>query len=140
MIWQVVGNIITDNPILGVGYSSVYHVGMGSILFDYADSWVEFVAHGHNGYLDLVLYLGFVGLFGYLFFFIYPYFKYSLILTREKLSVDDSIIVLSSVFVGVFFVLHNMTESSFFDTTRHGWVFFSFFFPILVVMNTYRKD
>lgn len=139
MVWQVVIDIIQDNPIFGVGYSSVYHVGNNSILYDYAGNWVEFVAHGHNGYLDLVLYLGLLGLLGFLCIFILPYFAISIKLAREGVSQSDYIVLVSSIFVGVFFLLHNFSETSFFDTTRHGWVFISFFFAILIQINASKR-
>ena len=131
-IWQVIFQVIEDNLFFGVGYASVYHVGVDSVLFDYAGDWIGLVAHGHNGFLDLALHLGLVGLVLFLLLLLYPYFKLVYQSYLRARSEEDRLLSTIALFVGIFFLLHNLTESSFFDTTRHGWFFFSFFYAILI--------
>ena len=128
-IWSVVMMIILDNPFFGVGVASVYHVGDASILLNYADNWVSLEAHAHNGYLDIALYFGVFGFIG----FFYSFYRTFYLLLMHRLRVfGGDVIAYSSFFAFFFFIFHNLSESSFFDTSRPGWVFISIFISILL--------
>lgn len=62
-LWQAVGTLIAQAPLLGHGYASVFQVGEDGPLAPIAPSdWVRNVAHSHNGLLDLLVTLGVIGL------------------------------------------------------------------------------
>lgn len=63
-IWSMLLAYIGDNWLLGAGYGSFWNVGPESPIYDYArnGSWLDKVASGHNGYLDLTSQLGLPGL------------------------------------------------------------------------------
>lgn len=115
-IWQVLLEMFVDRPITGFGYGSIYGVGSLSPLYDYAGGWISFVAHGHNGYFDLAVSIGFIGLIGATIAFVLMPFQ-------NLLSVggDDQLrrLLLSML---VFVALHNLMESALLDRARLEWV------------------
>jgi len=68
-IWDFVWPYITGSPVLGTGYGSFWDVGEFADPLRNARSWLGEVGYGvinqtHNGYIDLVLQTGLIGLFG----------------------------------------------------------------------------
>src|ERR1019366_4205329 len=62
-IWPVLVNYAADHPLLGAGYGSFFSIGSDSPLFNYAsDSISGFFKHAHNGYLQVLVEIGGVGL------------------------------------------------------------------------------
>ena len=64
-IWQVLLEAISGNYILGLGYGAVWSAGEYSAITNFGlntSSWVSSISHGHNGYLDIWLSTGIVGL------------------------------------------------------------------------------
>lgn len=126
-IWQILFQIIYDNPYIGAGFQSLYHVGPYSKLTEYAGDWVQFVAHGHNGYIDLTAQIGVLGVLLFIVVIIKPIFVY-LKMSLEKKTTEC--VCIFSIFS--FFLAHNFTESSFLDTTRVGWFFIGLCFSVAV--------
>jgi O-antigen ligase len=60
-IWPLLIDYWTDHP-LGAGFGSFWKVGPDSPINHYTDSWVAGVGNGHNGYLDLLVTIGWPGL------------------------------------------------------------------------------
>lgn len=115
-IWSVLGSIILDNPFGGVGFASLYGVSYFTPLLDYASGWVLFVAHGHNGYLDILATTGLIGLLLCIYaFFVIPVFQ----LVKLRDADSDAVGLLLAL---VFFIsLHNMFESSVLDRASVPW-------------------
>ena len=62
-IWPIVLAYIGDHPLSGAGYGSFWAIGENSPVFSYATGWVaERVDHAHNGYLNLAVQIGLIGL------------------------------------------------------------------------------
>jgi O-antigen ligase len=60
-IWPVLIQFADDHFLLGSGYGSFWATGTDSPIFAYASDWVTTLFEGHNGYLDLQVQTGFVG-------------------------------------------------------------------------------
>lgn len=60
-IWPLLIDYWRDHP-LGAGFGSFWKVGPESPINHYTDSWVAGIGNGHNGYLDLLVTIGWPGL------------------------------------------------------------------------------
>ncbi len=71
-IWSSAIRLISDRPMLGYGFGSVFQVGKDTPLAQVSSGeWIQTIAHSHNGILDLLLFLGFIGIGPYIYCFIY---------------------------------------------------------------------
>ena len=62
-IWQTTLAYMRDHPLLGAGFGTIAHTGALSPLHGYArESWVEAIADSHNGYLQILIATGGIGL------------------------------------------------------------------------------
>jgi O-antigen ligase len=61
-LWPVLLDFAADHPLLGSGYGSFWGIGGESPIFRYGSGWVTTVFLAHNGYLDLLIQLGAIGL------------------------------------------------------------------------------
>ncbi|HEY8950178.1 MAG TPA: O-antigen ligase family protein [Rhizomicrobium sp.] len=119
-IWQAEVAFIRDHPWLGSGFGSFADTGALSPLHNYVGaSWVDAVSHGHNGYLQLTVTLGFVGL---------ALAMIAVILTPAmafwQIDGMDRLLKAFLFCLFVFFVLHNLTESDFLESDGASWVVF----------------
>jgi len=120
-IWQVLLEAISGNYILGLGYGAVWSAGEYSAITNFGfntTSWVASISHGHNGYLDIWLSVGIVGLL----LFTFVLFKVLKNLAGVgDFSSNEKFLCLSILF---FLILHNFLESSFTVYYSPGWYFF----------------
>jgi exopolysaccharide production protein ExoQ len=61
IIWDFVNYEIGRKPLLGWGYQSFWLVGPDAPSIVDAPGWVKTMPNGHNGYLDTIVELGYVG-------------------------------------------------------------------------------
>lgn len=62
-IWPALLDYAADYPWTGAGYGSFWNIGFGvGPIFTYSKGWVTTMAQGHNGYLDMIVAIGFPGL------------------------------------------------------------------------------
>jgi exopolysaccharide production protein ExoQ len=62
-IWQAILAYMRDHPLLGAGFGTIAHTGALSPLHNYArGNWVEAIADSHNGYLQILITTGGIGL------------------------------------------------------------------------------
>ncbi len=61
-IWPVLLDYASDHLLFGAGYGSFWGVGEKSPIFDYGSGWVTTIYEAHNGYLDLLVQIGAIGL------------------------------------------------------------------------------
>jgi exopolysaccharide production protein ExoQ len=66
-IWRFANYEIDQRPVIGWGYQSFWLVGPTGPANE-AQGWVKAMPHAHNGYLDTMLELGYVGFFFFLAF------------------------------------------------------------------------
>jgi len=62
IIWTGIIAAITYRPLLGFGFGAFWTVNPYSVLFVLSEYKLEIPSHGHNGYLDVVLDFGIIGL------------------------------------------------------------------------------
>jgi exopolysaccharide production protein ExoQ len=119
-LWEDVLLIASAHPILGVGYGSFW-IGNTRGLWD-KHIWGP--TQGHNGYIDVYVELGIVGLFIFGGLILSTYRN---ILNEFKLKFDSAAFRLTLL---VILLCHNLTESSFLRGTVSMWFLF-----LLVVLN-----
>jgi exopolysaccharide production protein ExoQ len=119
-IWQAELAFIRDHPFLGYGFGTFADSGSLSPLHNYvAGTWVEFVAHGHNGYLQLLVTIGGIGFaLAIIGFILVPAVQF----WRRKDADLNLKALLFAIFT--FIVMHNMMESDFLENDSPVWVTF----------------
>ncbi len=117
-IWQAELAFARDHLFLGSGFGTFADTGSLSPLHNYvAGSWVEAVAHGHSGYLQILVTIGGVGLLlTVVALIVLPAVKFW--------QMDGSDLDLKAMLFAlfVFFVAHNFMESDFLEGDAPAWV------------------
>jgi exopolysaccharide production protein ExoQ len=106
-IWQFLIARFLERPWLGYGYGGFWDIGENSPNIRYGTGFIPMINQAHNGYLDLLLALGWVGFISYIMVFIGFVFCLSTAMQRSQsnlIAVSWSLIVFS--------ILHNFTEST----------------------------
>ncbi len=117
-IWQAEIAFIADHPVLGSGFGSFTNTGGISPLHSYVGGdWIETIAHGHNGYLQLGLEIGAVGFL--LTFFAAVVQPAVAFWKRDAIPIGFKAFLFS---LFVFLVFHNVMESDFLQGDSQGWV------------------
>jgi O-antigen ligase len=119
-IWAAELAFIRDHPFFGSGFGTFADTGSLSPLHDYvAGSWVEAVAHGHNGYLQLTVTIGVVGL-------VLAAIALIIVPAAQFWRRDDGDLTFRAMLfaIFVFLVLHNFMESDFLEGDAPAWVSF----------------
>jgi O-antigen ligase len=118
VIWYFVNQEIARRPLLGWGYQSFWQVGPdGPSLVD-TQGWVRQMPHGHNGYLDTMLEMGYVG-FALLVIFIIA----TLHAMRRVRHPGRAWLMLS---IGLLIILDNFLESIWMRGSDSLWLVFVF--------------
>lgn len=115
-IWVLILDSIQERPWLGYGYHTYWHDPLGPAFFiREATQWP--VPSAHNGWLELALSLGWVGvgLFGLAFFII-------LIMSISRIGGGRE--VYFALTYNLLFLLYSMSESSILDRNSFAWVLF----------------
>jgi len=110
-IWALSFSAIEENFYFGNGYGAYWGVGNIPLAFDIRDSYLRFINQSHNGYLDLYLQIGFIGLIIFsllLYFFV-------------RSNYGKLPFYLKYIFI--FSLIHNFTESSLLRDTHFVWFF-----------------
>ncbi len=118
-IWQAEIAYIGDHPLLGAGFGSFADTGAHSPIYPYAGSaWIGNVAHGHNGYLQLLVTIGAIGFaLAMMSLIIGPLIAF----WRNGAGVEIRSLLFA---IFVFIVLHNVVESDFLEGDSAAWVAF----------------
>ena len=123
-LWTDMLNIASENPVLGVGYGSFWIGDVSNNLWE-KHPWKP--EQGHNGYIDVYVELGLVGIFilaGVIICAFKNIMKGNLI--------DFDVFRLRIIFLTMI-LFHNITESSFLRGTHNLWFIF-----LLVVVSAPR--
>ncbi len=116
-IWPVLLNYAVDHPFLGSGYGSFWAIGDASPVYESGAQWLTTISHAHNGYLDLLVQTGLVGLaLAVLGLVIRPMRR----LASQPLNPQVSRWLLGSMLA--FCWLHDLLETSLFDRANIVWV------------------
>jgi exopolysaccharide production protein ExoQ len=126
-IWPVLLDYATDHPLLGAGYGSFWAIGDASPIFVYGSGWLTGVDHAHNGYLDLLVQIGGIGLIlaisGLVLRPLY-------IIFFRSLDSEVSRSLLAAIFTYV--SLHDLLETSILDRAASTWVVMVIMYCLLV--------
>ncbi|ATY30629.1 O-antigen ligase family protein [Sphingomonas psychrotolerans] len=120
-IWKVAIDYLADHPYLGSGFGGFWQVGELSPAHQYLNQQFQMLtAHSHNGYLEILVTTGPVGLVLLLVsFVVLPAYWFLTGTTKANAT------LMASAFAIWSFVLYqNLLETSFFDKDRQVWVIF----------------
>jgi O-antigen ligase len=134
MIWLTMVLALPDYWLLGMGYGSVWQVGESNVLVNFTpfySDWVALNNHGHNGYLDLLLSLGVIGLgFSLYLVLVQTILRF---FVRGKQRHPFQFLFYA---VLIFTILHNLLESTFLTDNPFWLIFLSF----LMLNNKNNKE
>jgi len=118
VIWDALWAYYRYAPYLGAGYGSFWDIGPASPITQFGRGWLLEIAQGHNGYLDLLVTVGPIGL-GLCVYaaFVWPILR---LLSWKRGDGKIGALLLSML---VFLIGHNATESTLFDRDSIGQVF-----------------
>lgn len=119
-LWNIMIDYWSRNP-WGAGFEAFWGVGEKSPALAYVNSAEDFaltVHHGHNGYLDILASSGTVGLL--MVFFATIFSPLWMALSRSAMPKELSKFAVSCI---LFYMLHNLLESSMFRGERVPWFF-----------------
>jgi O-antigen ligase len=111
-VWDFVWQQIETSPTLGVGYGALWQVGPQLVEALHENHVYNIVNEGHNGYLDILAQLGWVGLAILVLFItqmIWIIVK-AILLNNERVLSFTSY----SLYIALGSILYNLTESSYF--------------------------
>ncbi|PTW62735.1 O-antigen ligase [Breoghania corrubedonensis] len=118
VIWSFVVDVISRNPLFGQGYSSFWGIGAGSIVEREAPGFVVGLLQSHNGYLDVLVETGLIGLSILIALILAALFS-----AARAIALRPALCWLSMTLV-VTVVCHNMLESSWFRGYSLTWMLF----------------
>jgi O-antigen ligase len=124
VIWAAMWNFYIRHPLFGAGYGSFWNVGPNGPMTAYSEysaqgtEWLQLVAEGHNGYFDLLVTIGPIGLGLVLIaLVVLPILR---LIDRPSDNGQTGALLMAAM---VFMIGHNLTESSIFDRDSIGQVF-----------------
>jgi len=118
VIWSFVLDVISRSWLVGQGYSSFWGVGVDSIVFREAPSFVSLLLQAHNGYLDVLVETGAVGLSILLVLILIA------LRSATKLVQRDPQLARLCLMLVLFVGCHNFLESSWFRSFSPIWMLF----------------
>ncbi|WP_404337274.1 O-antigen ligase family protein [Sphingomonas sp. MMS12-HWE2-04] len=120
-IWKVPLDYLAEHPYLGAGFGGFWQVGDKSPAFLYINQQFQtLTAHSHNGYLEILVTTGPIGLVLLLVsFVVQPAWWYLTGATAENRT-----LLATSFGIWSFVLYQNLLETSFFDKDRQVWVIF----------------
>ncbi|WP_161390703.1 O-antigen ligase family protein [Croceibacterium xixiisoli] len=135
VIWDALLRYYRDNPLLGSGYGSFWNIGPASPMNRYGSDWLIGVQQAHNGFLDMLIQIGPIGL-GVVIFatIVMPMIK---LLTARQVEGALGGLLFAIL---VFCIGHNATETSLFDRDSVGQVFVVLMIALLWTAASRRKN
>lgn len=104
-IWTVAMDLIARGPFLGYGYEAVWATGYDGIAYNNALGFPRITPTGHNGYIDIMLYLGWPGLL------LLAAFLIAMLAAMGRLARMDARLGWLALTLAIFTLLHNNLES-----------------------------
>ncbi len=120
-IWPILLRYWDDNPLLGSGYGSFWNVGSDSPINRLTSSWVSQLGNGHNGYVDMLVQTGLIGVV--LIVFAVIVLPIGRLIVSAQAGGQQGGLLLAIIF---FCAGHNITETSLFERDTIVQVFLMF--------------
>jgi O-antigen ligase len=128
-IWQAILAYMRDHLLLGAGFGTIAHTGALSPLHNYTSArWVEAIADSHNGYLQILIATGGIGLLLALASMVVDPLCRFWPLDPARAGFNALLFALF-----IFVLLHNFLETDFLESDNSGW------FAFLVVLASLRS-
>ena len=127
-IWQAILAYMHDHPLLGAGFGTIAHTGALSPLHNYArGNWVEAIADSHNGYLQILIATGAIGLALALLALVVEPLRRFWPLEPARTGFKALLFALF-----IFVLAHNFLETDFLESDNTAW------FAFLVMLASLR--
>lgn len=129
-IWQAEAAYIAAHPLFGSGFGTFSDTGSLSPLYGYfganTSAWVQNVAHGHNGYLQILVTIGGIGfVLAMVAFVLKPAIAFW---PRDDVNLNFKSLLFA---IFIFILFHNLLESDFLEGDGVQWVAFLLMFAML---------
>jgi O-antigen ligase len=121
VIWNFLADVISREPLLGQGYGSFWDIGEGSIVQREAPGFVAYLLQGHNGYVDVTVELGLLGLAVLLAFLTCVLYNVGRAASGRGGDIALTWLFMICILIGL---CHNMLESSWFRGYSVVWMVF----------------
>ncbi len=127
-LWEYLWGEVARRPLIGIGYGSFWNTGLRFSPIDLAQGWAATAAQAHNGYLDLILKTGYIGLTLVMLCVVRSlYLAVGLASNPEATSEDKAAYILAvALFIAI--ALMNFMESSYFRAFHYLSVQFLFLY------------
>jgi exopolysaccharide production protein ExoQ len=130
-IWQTISVYIQQHFIFGSGYNAFWHIGVNSPILRLTDNlWIISLPHAHNGYIEIILTTGAIGLALGIYAIVFMPLKYSL----ESHSQSATLLFM----ITVFFALLNLAETYYLQSMKAAWVLS--LLPILLIYKIHAQE
>jgi exopolysaccharide production protein ExoQ len=116
LIWDFVSDVINRAPVLGQGFGSFWGIGDNSIVIKEAPGFIAELLQAHNGYLDVLVELGVVGLVIVLLLICSALFLLGRLPASHRLNLW---LMVSAMLLAL---VHNFMESSLFRGYALTWI------------------
>lgn len=120
MIWSFVLEALNGHWLIGYGYQSFWNIGSASPNLKAELDFIHFLNQAHNGYLDLLLSVGVVGM-GLMLFVLIQGFA-----AASRVRDDSPLVHRVCWLLMIFALLHNGTEASLLRGYTPPWMFLLF--------------
>jgi exopolysaccharide production protein ExoQ len=114
-IWKILFEMLSDRPLLGFGYGAFWEKHGAIVAL--AAAWET--PHAHNGFIDLALSIGYLGLALFVFSYCYIFIK---CLARFRDTNSDETIY--PMIILIYIVLSNISESGLFSYNYIYWLLY----------------
>jgi O-antigen ligase len=114
-LWELAIELIGKRPWLGYGYQGFWQEGGGAAVIWKSEGYKP--PHAHNGFINMTLDLGLIGLFLFLLLLAVTYFRGIIWLRLGKTTIE-----LWSIFYVTFFFMYNHSENTIIEHNSIFWV------------------
>jgi O-antigen ligase len=118
VIWEFAKYEISQKPLLGWGYQSFWLSGPTAPSILEAPGWVKEMPNAHNGYYDVLLETGYVGLS------ILLCFMFAILRAIGRIANSDPIRAWSLLSLALYVIFYNFMESLWFRGFEFLWILF----------------
>jgi O-antigen ligase len=114
-LWELAIELIGKRPWLGYGYQGFWQEGGGAAVIWKSEGYKP--PHAHNGFINMTLDLGLIGLFLFLLLLAVTYFRGIIWLRLGKTTIE-----LWPIFYVTFFFMYNHSENTIIEHNSIFWV------------------